>query len=121
MSHKVELQKKTYITNHASRRFGRYSILYMVAPFNTKLHASQNAPALGVMWSGKVEVSSRVFGKKRVQCCFCGEGILGSFPIEVRLKLEDGAFQSFLAHGLCIKERLHPSVPFLAPEEPNDN
>ena len=59
--------------------------------------------------------------KPKVQCCFCGEPIKDETPIMMSLDLGDDQFQSMYAHGGCLQERLHPSVPFLPPGELNDD
>ncbi len=51
------------------------------------------------------------------QCCFCGESIENEALVAMTLELEEGQLQSMSAHGLCLQKRLHPSVPFIAPEE----
>ena len=53
----------------------------------------------------------------KVQCCFCGETIDNKSLVVMNLDLGDDQFQSLYSHGLCLKEKLHSSVPFLAPEE----
>ncbi|WP_189454339.1 hypothetical protein [Cognatilysobacter bugurensis] len=52
-----------------------------------------------------------------VQCCFCGEAVVGEPPLEIHLALPEGASQSMFAHGECFRSCLHPSVPFLTPAE----
>jgi hypothetical protein len=51
-------------------------------------------------------------------CGFCGAEIE---PQDIALSIaisglgvEDGATQGIVAHGVCLADRLHPSVPFLA-------
>jgi hypothetical protein len=48
-------------------------------------------------------------------CCFCGETVLSEAPVEIAATLEDGATQGFWAHGVCLSERLHASIPTLLP------
>ena len=50
-------------------------------------------------------------------CCFCGKPIKKGELVQIQLAFEDGASQDLAAHGLCLKEKLDPAVPFLAPEE----
>ena len=62
----------------------------------------------------------RMFGEPispKDQCCFCGEAINDKSLVVMNLDLGDDQFQSLYSHGLCLKEKLHPTVPFLAPEE----
>ena len=51
------------------------------------------------------------------QCCFCGEPIEKRALVAMTLQLEEGQLQSMSAHGACLQEKLHSSVPFIAPEE----
>ena len=53
----------------------------------------------------------------KYQCCFCGESIENVALVAMTLELGDGQLQSMSTHGLCLQKRLHPSVPFIAPEE----
>lgn len=53
----------------------------------------------------------------RGKCCFCDEVIDEKSLVVMNLDLGDNQFQSLYSHGRCLKERLHPAVPFLAPEE----
>jgi hypothetical protein len=53
----------------------------------------------------------------KFQCCFCGEQIKDVTPVAMHLDLGGGQTQSMHAHGTCLKERLHPSVPFIDPAE----
>lgn len=55
--------------------------------------------------------------KPRRQCCFCGRVISEEALVSMSLDLGDRQFQSFYSHGICLKEKLHPSIPFIAPEE----
>jgi len=57
--------------------------------------------------------------KPECQCCFCGEKIKGETPLSITVDLGEEQFQSMYAHGLCLQEKLHPTVPFLTPEEFN--
>jgi len=50
------------------------------------------------------------------QCCFCGKPIEAGKIVLMTLDLGDNQFQSLSTHGLCLQERLHSSVPFVAPE-----
>ncbi|WP_444915937.1 hypothetical protein [Microbulbifer sp. TRSA007] len=62
----------------------------------------------------------KMFGESqhpKGQCCFCGEVIDNKSLVVMNLDLGDQQFQSLYSHGLCLKEKLHSSVPFLAPEE----
>ena len=52
-----------------------------------------------------------------VQCCFCGEMIVGEPPLDIQLRLPEGASQNLFSHGKCFKANLHSSVPFLTPAE----
>ena len=51
------------------------------------------------------------------QCCFCGESVSGEALLHIVLDLPRGASQDLWAHGQCFADRLHPSVPFLTPDE----
>ncbi len=52
-----------------------------------------------------------------VQCCTCGEAVVGEPPLGIHLALPDDSSQSMYAHGECFRSCLHPSVPFLTPAE----
>ena len=45
-------------------------------------------------------------------CCFCGLAI-HERTVEVAIAHDDAGVQGLRAHLDCLKERLHPSVPFL--------
>jgi hypothetical protein len=62
---------------------------------------------------------SEALGSKS-QCCFCGELIKGETPVVMNLDLGGGETQSMSAHGSCLQEKLHSSVPFIAPDEINN-
>ena len=51
------------------------------------------------------------------QCCFCGESTDLQSLVTLNIDLGDEQYQFLAAHGLCLKNKLHSSVPFLAPEE----
>ena len=53
------------------------------------------------------------------QCCFCGATIDESVTPAMNLVLgtDDDALQQFYCHSACLKERLHPSVPFLVDDD----
>lgn len=62
----------------------------------------------------------RVLGeslKPSYHCSFCGETISEEALVSMSLDLGDKQFQSLYSYGLCLKENLHPSIPFIAPEE----
>jgi len=46
------------------------------------------------------------------QCCFCGQTIRER-DAEIAVTHADGGVQGLHSHIHCLKERLHPSVPFL--------
>ena len=50
-------------------------------------------------------------------CCFCGEAIRGERHQDIVLPFPDGSTQHFVAHGSCLRARLHPDVPYLTPAE----
>jgi hypothetical protein len=50
------------------------------------------------------------------QCCFCGQTIRER-SAEVAITHSDGEGQGLRAHIRCLKDRLHPSVPFLDPDD----
>lgn len=51
------------------------------------------------------------------QCCLCGEPVDNKSLVVMNLDLGDFHVQSLYSQGLCFKEKLHLSVPFLAPEQ----
>lgn len=58
--------------------------------------------------------------KGEAACCFCSEAIQGEQPQEIVLLLSKGATQNLFAHGNCLREKLHPEVPYLTPAEMGD-
>jgi hypothetical protein len=52
-----------------------------------------------------------------VQCCICGSGIEEEAPLELVLKLPAGATQTLFTHSDCLRKILHPTVPFLPPNQ----
>ena len=71
------------------------------------------------MWLKKIKNASVESVISKAQCCFCGEQITNGKPVAITLDLGAQQFQSLWAHGLCLQERLHSSVPFLISEEIN--
>lgn len=57
----------------------------------------------------------------KYQCCFCGQAIAKNALVKMNLDLGDDQSQFMAAHGLCIQNKLHASVPFLAPEDMQDD
>ena len=53
-------------------------------------------------------------------CCVCGETIQVEQLQDIVLPFSDGSTQHFVAHGRCLRERLHPDAPYLTPEELQD-
>ena len=51
-------------------------------------------------------------GDAEWQCCFCGQRIREP-SADVAITHADGAAQGLRAHIRCLRDRLHPSVPFL--------
>lgn len=53
------------------------------------------------------------------QCCFCGFAIATQRgePLVLSLVLDDEGTQELYSHVACLKQRVHPSVPLLLPEE----
>jgi hypothetical protein len=52
------------------------------------------------------------------QCCFCGQSVDKLSPdfVEMAISLPEGGTQGLYAHSGCLKDKLHPSVPFESPE-----
>jgi hypothetical protein len=48
----------------------------------------------------------------RIQCCFCGETLVGEKPINITLRYGNGDTQDLWSHSSCLTSRLHHSVPF---------
>ena len=69
------------------------------------------------MWMNKVKNTLTEAFAQAAQCCFCGEAIKDETPVLITLDLGDNQTQSMGAHGSCLQERLHPAVPFVAPDE----
>jgi hypothetical protein len=57
------------------------------------------------------------FRNDQYQCCFCGEPVDKKSLVLINLDLGDKQYQSMAAHGKCMENSLHPSVPFIAPED----
>jgi hypothetical protein len=68
---------------------------------------------------GVKSAMSEAINPKR-QCCFCGEVISGEKPLGITLDLGDGSTQDLWSHAACLSSRLHHTVPFLTPDEPNE-
>lgn len=69
------------------------------------------------MWMRQVKNTISEALAQPSQCCFCGEPIKDETPVLITLDLGDNQTQSMGTHGLCLQERLHPSIPFVAPDE----
>lgn len=54
-------------------------------------------------------------------CCFCGEVIRTEPHQDLVLPVSDGGTQHFVAHGDCLRAKLHPSFPYLMPKEIQDD
>ena len=55
----------------------------------------------------------------KAMCCFCGEyALIGSDDFfSLLVSLPEGASQELWAHGECLRQAVHPSVPMLPPED----
>ncbi len=53
-------------------------------------------------------------GSTGVQCCLCGEAIAHAEVLSLAISYPCGTSQGLFAHGACLGNALHPSVPFLA-------
>jgi len=69
------------------------------------------------MWMKRMKNAIADSVADRKQCCFCEKEIECKALVVMNLDLGDGQYQTLFSHGLCLKEKLHPTVPFLAPEE----
>lgn len=54
-------------------------------------------------------------------CCFCGETIRGELPQDIVLPCADSSTQHLLAHGHCLRAKLHSDIPYLTPSEVQDD
>jgi hypothetical protein len=54
-------------------------------------------------------------------CCFCGETIRGELAQDIELPYHDGSVQHLLAHGECLRSKLHTDIPYLTPQELQDD
>ena len=69
------------------------------------------------MKAGSVMSSLKEAISPKCLCCFCGEPVPKNALVGINVDLGDNQTQFMSDHGLCLQERLHPSVPLLAPEE----
>ena len=53
---------------------------------------------------------SRLHDRLRYQCCFCGQTIDDTVH-RITVDVEDGGSQELFTHLVCLRQRLHPSVP----------
>ena len=69
------------------------------------------------MWLNRIKNTITEAIGEAAQCCFCGDQIKGETPVLIHLDLGNSQTQSMRAHGRCLQERLHHTVPFIAPNE----
>lgn len=73
------------------------------------------------MWIKKIVREASETLQQKNQCCFCGDKIKEAIPVMINLDLGDSQYQSMSAHGKCLQDKLHPSVPFVTPDEISEN
>ena len=49
------------------------------------------------------------------QCCFCGASIQDNHPLEMCVRVDEEASQTFYCHGACLASALDASVPMAFP------
>ncbi len=54
-------------------------------------------------------------------CCFCGDVIRGEPHQDIVLPYADGSTQHLIAHGDCLRAKLHSDFSYLTPKELQDD
>lgn len=69
------------------------------------------------MWMKKIKSTITEAFAQATQYCFCSEPTKNETPVLITLYLGDSQTQSMGAHGSCLQEKRHPTVPFVASNE----